>query len=73
MKSEFIRYLDDADNDFMRITIRIQQVEFHHWIIFAQVVLDVCDLVVQQMFLDFFTQDMKGIGKIDFQRTRIVR
>src|SRR5690606_19206297 len=69
---EFIRYLDDPNNDLMRITVGVNQAELHHWVVFAEVILDVCDLVVQQMFLDLIAEYLQCICKVYFERTGIV-
>lgn len=68
----FIWYLDNADNNFMRIAVFVQQTELYHWIFLSQVILHMRDLVVKQMFLDVFAKDLEGIREINFQRTRII-
>lgn len=69
---EFVRDLDNPDDDFVGIAILVQQAEFYHGIVFADVALHVDDLVVLQMFLQFILENVQGIGKINFQRTGII-
>lgn len=44
---ELIWYLNDADHDFMRIAIFIQQTEFHHGIVFFQLCLHIDNLIIE--------------------------
>ena len=70
--SEFVRYLNDADHHFVWIAVFIQQTEFHHGVVAADVALHVDHLVVLEVFLQLFLKTVKRIGKIHFKRAGIV-
>ena len=68
---EFIGYLDDPNNDFVRITVLIQQIEFHHGVVTFNIAFDVNYFVTLEMLLDFLLQDKQRIRKINFRANEL--
>ena len=56
----------------MRIAIFIKKAKSNHRIVAPDLAFDIDDLVVVKMFFEFFLQNVKGIGKINFQWTGVV-
>jgi hypothetical protein len=73
MVLKLVWYLDNTDNNFVRIAIVINEAEFHHWVITFKMCFHIRNGVVLQVFLYFLLQDVKRICKINFQRTGIIR
>ena len=69
---ELIRDLHNADNDFVWIAIAVDKIELYHRIIFAKMILDIGDLIVQQVPLDVCAEDVQGVCKIDLQRAGVI-
>jgi hypothetical protein len=64
--SEFVGYLYDAYDDFVRVAVFVYEAEFYHGVVALYLAFDVDDLVVLQMLLQFFLEDGQGVGKIYF-------
>ncbi len=60
---KFIRYLDDANYNFMRVAVFIQQAEFHHRVVAVDMAFYVYNLVVLQVFLDVFLEINRALAK----------
>ena len=69
---KFIRYLDDPDNDLVRVAILVEQTKFDHRIVFPDVALDVDHLVVLEVLFDFFLENIQRVGEINFDGTWVV-
>jgi hypothetical protein len=69
---KLIGYLDNANHYFVRIAILIDEIEFYDRIVFAELIFHVCDLVVEKVLLDVVLEDLKRVGEIHFQWTRVV-
>ena len=63
---EFVRDLDDTHYDFVRIAVFVYQAELHHGVVPLYLAFHIYDLVVLQVFLQFFLEKGQGIGKIYF-------
>src|SRR5689334_18237292 len=63
---EFIRNLDNPDNNFMGISILIKEVEFYHGIILPDVAFNIYYLIILEMFFYFLLENKQSICKIYF-------
>ena len=54
--SEFIGYLNDAYDDFVRVAIAVEEVKAHERVFCTGFAANVDDLIVAKMFLNFRLQ-----------------
>lgn len=69
---EFVRNLNDADNNFVWITILVDEAELNHGVVAVDVAFHIHHLVILQVFLDVALKNGQCVGKVYFQRTRII-
>src|SRR4051812_31300937 len=70
--SKLIRNLYYAHHDLVRVSVLVEEAEFHHGVVALDVAFHVDDLVVLQMFLYFFLKYEQGVSEIHFKWTGVV-